>query len=287
LNLERRRPPADAEPRLPSTQQRFRPSPDDPAPGEPPPSHPSTGHPSTGHPSAADLGHPHAAVPPGSHAAASPASPLVSEELERLRLERLRRYASGVELAETSDDEQPFRRCALCETDSNRAATRCQNCGADLTTDQQRDFNARLWTHRREELAREKEELARLHGPHGPSEGQSGAEGTRALGQALARHVAIEERARLSYLEDPPVGGLWWKPPGWRLLGLIEPDWLRYSAVAGILGFTYLLISLALDEFNSGVAFGVPQAFLLALVILFLPTGRWRGGSYGGWWWWR
>jgi hypothetical protein len=273
LNLERRRPAEDVEPRLPSTQQRFRPSPDDPAPGDPPPADPAPAHP----------GHPHAGATRASHGATSPANPLVDEELERLRLERLRQCASGVELAETSDDEQPFQRCAVCEMDNNRAAPRCQNCGSDLATDGQRDFNARLWAHRREELAREKAELALLHGPHQPVGGYGAAEGTRALGEALARTVAIEERARLS-LDGPPAGGFWSGPPGWRLLSLIEPDWLRYSAGAGILGFAVLLGSLAIDEFSSGVRFGVPEAFLIALAILFLPTGRWRGGSFGGWW---
>jgi hypothetical protein len=40
---------------------------------------------------------------------------------------------------------QPFLRCAACERDQHRQATQCALCGADLTTDAQRAYNATLW----------------------------------------------------------------------------------------------------------------------------------------------
>jgi hypothetical protein len=297
LNLERRRPSEDLDPRLPSTQQRFRPSPDDVSAGDP-----GTGDVSPGDPAHHDpVSHSRAQTGSGERHADRPAAaaplatsgrsdpgPLVDEALERLRLERLGQFASGVELADTSDAEQPFRKCALCEMDNNRAAPRCQNCGADLATDEQRDFNARLWAQRREELAREQAELALLHGPHGPhaphgaDAGHEDRDGARALGEALARRAGIEETMRLS-LDGGPAGGFWSAPLGWRLLGLIGPDWLRYAAGLGIVGFAVLLGSLSLDEMRSGVRFSVPEAFLIALGILFLPRTRWRRGFFGFW----
>jgi hypothetical protein len=284
LNLERRRPSEDLDPRLPSTQQRFRPSPDDPAPGDPAPHDPASHARAQAGPGEGHTDRPAAAA----HAATSDRGPVVDEALERLRLERLGQFASGVELADTSDAEQPFRKCALCEMDNNRAAARCQNCGVDLTTGEQRDFNARLWARRREELAREEAELALLHGPHGAGDGNGAdvghedRDGARALGEALARRAGIEETLRLS-LDGAPAGGFWSAPLGFRLLGLIGPDWLRYAAGLGILGFAVLLGSLALDEMRSGVRFGVPEAFLIALGILFLPRARWRRGFFGWW----
>src|SRR5260370_35642509 len=85
------------------------------------------------------------------------------EPPEELRRERQRALASGVALDDQPDSEQPFLRCALCEQDNNRFATRCQNCGGDLTLAEQRAFNARLWAGRREQALREQDELARFH----------------------------------------------------------------------------------------------------------------------------
>lgn len=284
LNLERRRPEGDVEPRLPSAEQRFRPSPEDPPSGGGLPSD----DPAPGHPAPAD--------PAPSHRASGAERPLVDEALERLRLERLHRLASGVELAEASDAEQPFRKCALCEMDNNRAAARCQNCAAALDTAEQRDFNARLWAQRREELAREQAELAALHGkvgsgaPHGAAtplhplgpHGADGLLGTRAFAEALARQAAIGEEQRLSSLDDGGSAGGWTRPLGWIVLESIEPGWLRFAAKLCVLGFAVLLFSLAAEESRSGVRFSVPAVFLIALALLFLPRWR-RRGLFGFW----
>jgi len=55
---------------------------------------------------------------------------------------------SGLALDVAPEGEQPFVRCASCEADHSRHATRCDRCGADLTTPEQRAYNARLWEER-------------------------------------------------------------------------------------------------------------------------------------------
>src|SRR5205814_1094863 len=73
----------------------------------------------------------------------------VDPAIERLRAERKERYASGMEIAEQAPEAQPFLRCAICEADNSRFAEKCMNCGAPLTTDEQRTYNEALWAARR------------------------------------------------------------------------------------------------------------------------------------------
>lgn len=237
LNLERPRAVDDADPRLPSAQPRFGPSPGEGAP-EPP-----------------------------------------DAALERHRLDRLRNLASGFDLAETSDEEQPFRRCALCEMDNNRAASRCQNCGADLDTAEQRDFNARLWVHRREERTREQADLAALHG--GPAiAGGAAATGTVAIRDSLAR-AAAGHRARAPAPAAPLAPGPSNKPPGMRGLELLPEGGLRAAAGLAVLGVAAFLGLRWLDGSSSG--FSLPGVLLIALAYLFLPRGWRRSGFFDRW----
>ncbi len=96
---------------------------------------------------------PRAAAPtPQTPAAASPPpKPIIDPDAiaARLRSERIQSLESGVELAEHSDEDAPFRRCAICEADSNRAAVKCGSCGARLDTPDQEAFNRAYWAKRR------------------------------------------------------------------------------------------------------------------------------------------
>ena len=53
-------------------------------------------------------------------------------------------------------------RCASCQMDHNRSASACSNCGADLRTDEQRAFNARLAEERRAQATAEGTQVAEL-----------------------------------------------------------------------------------------------------------------------------
>src|SRR3954468_13009559 len=77
--------------------------------------------------------------------AAEPEAPSLDPEVERLRAERKQRFASGLEIADDAEDAQPFHRCAVCEAENGRFTERCTNCGASLTTPEQRAYNGALW----------------------------------------------------------------------------------------------------------------------------------------------
>ena len=195
-------------------------------------------------------------------------------EVEELRRKRRQELESGVDLDDRQDSEQPFLRCALCEQDNNRFATRCQNCGGDLTLDEQRAFNARLWAERREQAAREQGELARFHAASSAAATMP-ASGTVEYGEAIAQQVATRENRRLAWMDDGafdarPVLGL-------RLLNLIPNAGPRFAAALGLLGLALLLGYLS---FRAGASnqFSIAQPFFFALLMIFLPRRRrWRG----------
>src|SRR5436305_14588560 len=66
------------------------------------------------------------------------AAPPAEAEIERLRDLRREQFASGIETDQKDPAEQPFRQCAVCEADNSRFAERCMNCGANLSTPEQR-----------------------------------------------------------------------------------------------------------------------------------------------------
>ena len=138
----------------------------------------------------------------------------VDPAIERLRAERNERYASGMEIAEQAPEAQPFLRCAICEADNSRFAEKCMNCGAPLTTDEQRTYNEALWAARRAEQA------AARPPPIDPK-------GNRALGEELARAVANREEERVSWMAGQRNSSA-----GMRILAALPPQ-LRTAAIVG------------------------------------------------------
>jgi len=138
----------------------------------------------------------------------------VDPAIERLRAERKERYASGMEIAEQAPEAQPFLRCAICEADNSRFAEKCMNCGAPLTTDEQRTYNEALWAARRAEQA------AARPPPIDPK-------GNRALGEELARAVANREEERVSWMAGQRNSSA-----GMRILAALPPQ-LRTAAIVG------------------------------------------------------
>src|SRR3954469_20942967 len=143
---------------------------------------------------------------PDAEPASEPSS--VDPEVERLRAERKQSFASGIEIAEETPDAQPFHRCAICEAENGRFSDRCTNCGASLTTPEQRAYNDALW-----ERMRSYEQSSKC----APS---------RANGEELARTVAESENARLAWMPTrrPPTGA--------QILAALPPS-LRAAAIFG------------------------------------------------------
>src|SRR4051812_14781051 len=107
-------------------------------------------------------------------------------EAERLRAEGKHRFASGPGLAAGAGNAQPFHRCAVCEAENGRFTERCTNCGASLTTPEQRAYNDALW----EKIRSYKQQM-----DEAPRVTDDPA--TRAYREKLARTVASAEQARL------------------------------------------------------------------------------------------
>jgi len=188
----------------------------------------------------------------------------------------------SLELDRPGQGEQPFLRCAACETDNARHAERCTTCGADLDTEAQRQFNRRLWAGRQAEAAAEAETLAARRA----QQERDAAEAVAARRQAaelLAREVGDAERRRLERegfgpgWSGPPPGD--WSggpapsalPPAIRWLRALPPPWP-------------VPVGLALLALPVGLYVAWPAAGLLAgalLLALCTPPGwrsrrRWR-----------
>jgi hypothetical protein len=122
-----------------------------------------------------------------------------------------------LEVAEAPAGELPFIRCASCQMDHNRSAAFCANCGADLRTEEQRAFNARLAEERRVQGIAEAAQVAELERAQREA-GEEAARAKLAYAETLAREVGNAERRRLDAeglggFGPAPRGG--WGSGGW------------------------------------------------------------------------
>lgn len=106
--------------------------------------------------------------------------------------------------------ELPFIRCASCQMDHNRAASFCTNCGADLRTEEQRGFNARLAAERSAQAAVEAQQIGELERAQREA-GDEAARAKRQMAETLAREVGDAERRRL---DAEGLGGFGSAPRG-------------------------------------------------------------------------
>lgn len=118
-------------------------------------------------------------------------SPVPASAAERFRSAE----GSGLALDPAPEGEQPFLRCAACEADNARHQARCDHCGADLTTAEQRAYNERLWAARKRESQEEQRACAALGEARRKAEAET-ASAKRALGELLAEEILERERAR-------------------------------------------------------------------------------------------
>jgi hypothetical protein len=164
-------------------------------------------------------------------------------------LERFRPAAERpLEVAPAPADELPFIRCASCQMDHNRTATACSNCGADLGTEAQRAFNARLAAERRAQGAIEAAQVAELERGRREAEDEA-AKAKRAMAETLARDVGEAERRRL---DAEGFGGFGSAPRGawgWGSRGWDEPGWgagHRWGRGFGLVGWLLATLLRAL-----------------------------------------
>jgi hypothetical protein len=133
---------------------------------------------------------------------------------------------------------QGFVRCADCRQDHHATAVRCTECGADLTTRVQRDFNQALWKRQLDEKAEQDAELARMR--------ESREEADRAQEEVLRQWKAYTEDMRnrrgLFGVDDgdelAPVRAAGHAIGRW--LRQVVPDRTHRLLVLGVLGAGFL-----------------------------------------------
>lgn len=183
-------------------------------------------------------------------------------EVPEAHLERFRGEAP-LALESAPAEAEHFPRCGRCEIDNGRYAQVCSECGADLNTPQQREYNARL-RQSRQALAREQEQVS--------------AELQRR--QAVQKRVEDSERAALrERLGTEPTGmglaelegslGMW-------LMKKVIPFRLVRWGVAAALCVMPFVIALSGGRAERRMAAGLG----LILAVLFLPSSSSRRSRF-------
>jgi hypothetical protein len=210
----------------------------------------------------------------------SPSRPAASTPIPADTRDRFREPGERpLETAEQRDGAQPFTRCARCQMDNTVYAAACQNCGTDLSTPEQRDFNERLWSQRREEAAREQAELSVRE-----QERQRVASAEKSAQLDLVVELARREGQRVreelgqpAWRDDPGASTPW----GIRLFGLISNPFLRVAAVVAAVALPLALLILGRGSLGLRLA---GMLLLLCLAVLFAPNNRYYRSRR--WWWW-
>lgn len=192
-----------------------------------------------------------------------------------------------IALDERDEDTLPFRRCADCGVDSNRFATHCLQCDADLTTPTQLAFQRQVAQGVRERQAREAEEAEQLR-----RESEERSQSLTAARRTFHEQLASQERRRIEtelnrgesgWSDDRSLGDL--------LLSLL-PLRFRRPIKWGLIGLA-ALVSLWNFVLRDQVTARATGSFLLlsfvpvAAAVLFLPLS-WLGlltGRHRRWWW--
>lgn len=188
--------------------------------------------------------------------AAPQATSVPETHLERFRGE------APLSLADPAQKAEHFPRCGSCEADNSAFAKECGQCGADLTTPQQRAYNERLQQTRQQEAAQAREAALAFEEQRKRDEAEKQ--------QDSEQFVRLLKEAR----EQEQSRG-WWKTIGqhgsigmW-LLSLLPHPLLRWGVLA-----VAILVPVLLFKFGRGMT--QFMAIFLGLVVfgLFLPPTR-------------
>jgi len=178
-------------------------------------------------------------------------------------LERFRGEAP-LSLADPAQKAEHFPRCGSCEADNSAFARECAQCGADLTTPQQRAYNERLLQTRQQEAAQAREAALAFEEQRkrDAAEKQEDAD----------RYIRLLKEAR-----EQEQSGTWWRKVfqhssvGMGLLSLIPHPAVRWSVLAA-----FILLPILLFRLGRGLTqfFGI----ILGLTVLglLLPGHRRR-----------
>ncbi|HLT30182.1 MAG TPA: hypothetical protein VK013_09060 [Myxococcaceae bacterium] len=192
-----------------------------------------------------------------------------------------------IALDERDGDTLPFRRCADCGVDSNRFATSCLHCDADLNSPAQLAFQRQVAEEIRERQAREAEVAEAQR-----REAQARSESLTGARRAFHEQLAAQQRRKIENELD--ARGIGWSDHhslGDLLLSLLPVRFRRpikwgLIALAVLVGIWNFGIRSKLAAQTSGALYLL--SFLpVATLFLFVPFS-WFGslsrGHRGRWW---
>jgi len=194
-------------------------------------------------------------------AVAGPQGAPQATSVPEAHLERFRGEAP-LALADPAQKAEHFPRCGSCEADNSAFAKECSQCGADLTTPQQRAYNERLQQTRQQEAAQAREAALAFEEQRKRDEAEKQ--------QDSERFVRLLKEAR----EQEQSGG-WWRTIGqhrsigmW-LLSLLPHPLLRWGVLAAA-----ILVPILLFKFGRGMTRFTAMCLGIFMFGLFLPPRR-------------
>jgi hypothetical protein len=194
-------------------------------------------------------------------AVAGPQAAPQATSVPEAHLERFRGEAP-LALADPAQKAEHFPRCGSCEADNSAFARECSQCGADLTTPQQRAYNEQLQQTRQQEAAQAREAALAFEEQRKRAEAEKQED--------AERYARLLKQTR----EQEQTGG-WWRTIGqhgsigmW-LLSLLPHPLIRW----GVLGIA-VLVPFLLYVFGKGMTRLTAMFLGLVMLVLFLPPTR-------------
>ena len=163
----------------------------------------------------------------------------------------------------STEQDQPFIRCRVCEGDNNRFAVECQHCNADLNTPEQRAFNEQLWAQLREARQHEAEAHQQMQAAQLQAEFEL-KQAQRKAYEQLARRVAVQTEA---WLEGRP------------LVDFVDPDVAtgRIERIVLLVGVAVCVVLIAVLLSHGANYFTRRLVWVLVLAILGMGVRLARG----------
>jgi hypothetical protein len=194
-------------------------------------------------------------------AVAGPQQAPQATSVPEAHLERFKGQAP-LGLVDPLQKTEHFPRCGSCEADNGAFAKECGQCGADLTTPQQREYNERLQQSRQQEAAQAREAAMAFEQERQRREAEQQADAERYV--RLLKETRTQEQAGARWQAMAQHGsiGLW-------LLSLIPHPGVRWGVLLAA-----ILLPLLLWRFGRGTSRFMAVVLGILLLVLILPHRR-------------
>jgi hypothetical protein len=194
-------------------------------------------------------------------AVAGPQEAPQSASVPEAHLERFKGEAP-LGLVDPAQKAEHFPRCGSCQAENGAFAKECGQCGADLTTPQQRAYNEQLRQSRQQEEAQAREAAAAFEQERRRQEAEKQAD--------AERYIRLLKEAR----EREQSGGWWRTVSQHGSIGQWLLSFIPHPAIRWVVFGAALLPPSLLYFFGEGMTELVGFFLLLFLLGLFLPPKR-------------